>query len=355
MELIINLNKPEGITSQKITLKAKKILNAKKAGHTGTLDPSATGILLICLNRATRLASYFSSLDKEYRAVIKLGEATDTQDAEGNVIEKSDRIEVDRAALKNTLKSFMGKILQKPPMFSALKFKGKPLYKYAKKGIDIPRKLRKVQIHNIELLDISPPFVSIKVVCSKGTYIRTLSDDIGRKLGTVAHLFKLERTAVGPFNIKDAVRIEELNSLNLNHLHDPVRKNALLPKGACPVGQEALLPNGTCPVGQEALLPKGTCPVGQEALLPNGIYTMDSALSWMPELKIKESLVRGVKNGIPIKISECHDFPDSSGMSHDILTAASGIKIKSPEGQLIAIGSFLAGNKVIKTDVVFSA
>lgn len=328
MDLVININKPEGITSQKITLKVKKILNAKKAGHTGTLDPSATGILLICLNSATRLASYFSSLDKEYRAVIKLGEATDTQDAEGNVIEKSDRIAVDRTALKNTLKSFTGKILQKPPMFSALKFKGKPLYKYARKGIDIPRKPRKVQIHNIELLDINFPFVSFKVVCSKGTYIRTLSDDIGKKLGIGAHLFELERTGVGPFNIKDAVRVEELNSLNLNHLQYPVRKKALLPKGACPVGQEALL--------------------------PNGIYTVDSALSWMPELKIKEPLVRGVKNGIPVKISECHDFPDSSGMSYEDLMSASGIRIKSPEGRLLAIGSFLAGRKVIKTDVVFS-
>lgn len=328
MDLVININKPEGITSQKITLKVKKILNAKKAGHTGTLDPSATGILLICLNNATRLASYFSSLDKEYRAVIKLGEATDTQDAEGNVIEKSGRIAVDRSALKNTLKSFTGKILQKPPMFSALKFKGKPLYKYARKGIDIPRKPRKVQIHNIELLDINFPFVSFKVVCSKGTYIRTLSDDIGKKLGIWAHLFELERTAVGPFNIKDAVRIEELNPVSILTSDSETSRSELS---------------------------KGACPVGQEALLPNGIYTMDSALFWMPELKIKESLVRGVKNGIPIKISECHDFPDSSGMSHEDLMAASGIRIKSPEGQLLAIGSFLAGKEVIKTDVVFSA
>jgi tRNA pseudouridine55 synthase len=320
MDLIINLNKPEGITSQDATLKVKKILKAKKAGHSGTLDPTATGILLICTNRATRLASYFSSLDKEYKAVIKLGEATDTQDAQGNVIKKSNRVEVDKTVIKNTLKSFEGKIIQKPPMFSALKYKGKPLYKYAKKGIDIPRKSREVHIHRIKLLNINLPFVGLMTVCSKGTYIRTLCDDIGKKLGIGAHLFKLERTAIGPFKIKDAMSIEELNSLNLNHLQYPVRKKALLPKGACPVGQEALL--------------------------PNGIYTIDSALSWMPELKIKKSLVKGVKNGIPIKISDCPDFSDD-------LKTATGIKLKSPDGEFLAVGSFLAGKNVVKMDVVF--
>lgn len=302
MDLIINLNKPKGITSQDATLKVKKILKAKKAGHTGTLDPTATGILLICINKATRLASYFSSLDKEYKALIKLGEATDTLDAQGNVIKKSDRIRVDETVIKNTLKSFEGKILQRPPMFSALKYKGTPLYKYAKKGIDIPRKPRKVHIHHIELLNINLPFVSFMTVCSKGTYIRTLCDDIGKKLGIGAHLFELERTAIDPFKIKDAMSIEELSP-------DPIKNRS--------------------------------------------IYTMDSALSWMPELKIKESLVKGVKNGTPIKISDCPDFLDSSGTSRNDLMTAAGIKIKSPDGEFLAVGSFLAGKNVVKMDVVF--
>jgi tRNA pseudouridine55 synthase len=309
MDLIINLNKPEGITSQDATLKVKKILKAKKAGHSGTLDSTATGVLLICINRATRLASYFSSRDKEYKAVIKLGEATDTQDAQGNVIKKSNRIEVDETVIKNTLKSFEGKIIQRPPMFSALKYKGKPLYKYAKRGIDIPRKPREVHIHRIEFLNINLPFVGFMTVCSKGTYIRTLCDDIGKKLGIGAHLFKLERTAIGPFKIKDAMSIEELNSLNLNHLQYPVRKKAS--------------PSPS-----------------------NGVYTIDSALSWMPELKIKKSLVKGVKNGIPIKISDCPDFSDD-------LKTATGIKLKSPDGEFLAVGSFLAGKNVVKMDVVF--
>lgn len=309
MDLIINLNKPKGITSQDATSKVKKILKAKKAGHTGTLDPGATGVLLVCINKATRLAPYLSSLDKEYKAVMKLGETTDTQDADGNIIEKSDGIEVDEITIKNTLKTFKGKILQRPPMFSALKYKGRPLYKYAKRGIDIPRKPRTVNIHHIKLLNINLPFVSIETVCSKGTYIRTLCDDIGKKLGIGAHLFKLERTAIGPFNIRDSLSIEDLVDIAHQRGINPVRKKAPLE-------------------------------------LSNGVYTMDTALSWMPELKIKESLIKGVKNGAPIKINH---YPDL----HDDLKTAIGIRIKSPDGELLAIGSFSADNNIIRMDVVF--
>ncbi len=295
MDLVINLNKPEGITSQEATSNVKNLLKAKKAGHTGTLDPAATGILLVCINRATRLASYFSSLDKEYRSVMKLGEATDTQDAQGNIIQKSDRIEVTETEIKNAVKSFEGKILQNPPMFSALKYKGKPLYKYAKKGIDIPRKPRNVYIHHIELLNIDIPFVSIMTVCSKGTYIRTLCDDIGKKLGIGAHLVKLERTAVGPFRLRDAVSFE-----NLDHASPESR----------------------------------------------GVFSMDGALSWMPELTIEESLVKSVRNGTPLKIKDCPGFPDSR-MIDD------GIKIKSPDGEFLAVGSFFKGGNTLKMEVVF--
>lgn len=301
MDLIINVNKPKGITSQGATSQVKKILTAKKAGHTGTLDPTATGVLLICINKATRLASYISALDKEYKTIMKLGEVTDTQDTEGSVIEKTDRIEVNRTQIENALKSFEGETLQRPPMFSAIKYKGKPLYKYARKGIDIPRESRKVHIRNIELLSIELPFVSFKTICSKGTYIRTLCNDIGKKLGTGAHLFELERTAIGRFNIND--------SLSFVALADIV-------KAAPPE-------------------------------ISNGVHSMDNALSWMPDLKIKESLVKAVKNGSPINTSLFTDFPE------DLKTAV-GIKIKSPDGKFLAVGRFSTGKNVVKMDVVFT-
>jgi tRNA pseudouridine55 synthase len=303
MDLIFNLNKPKGITSQEATTEIKKIFKAKKAGHTGTLDPSATGVLLVCINRATRLASYFSSLKKEYKAVLKLGETTDTQDAQGTVIERSEQIEVDEPSLKNVLKSFRGEIFQKPPMFSALKHKGRPLYKYAHRGIDIPRKPRAVHIDLIELLDINLPYASIMVLCSKGTYIRTLCDDIGKKLGCGAHLFKLERTAIDSFSTKDSLTIGEIRAIRTD--------------------------SGS----------------GQTPYAHSGIYTMNDALSWMPELKIKDSQVRHVMNGNPIK-------PNATEQTH-ILKTAEGIKIKSSEGELLAIGSYLAEKNMIKMDVVF--
>ncbi|HDZ61975.1 MAG TPA: tRNA pseudouridine(55) synthase TruB [Nitrospirae bacterium] len=319
MDLIINLNKPPGITSQDAVTKVKKLLKAKKAGHAGTLDPSATGVLLVCLNRATRLASYFSSLDKEYRAVIKLGEATDTQDAEGNVIEKCDKIEVTEAEIKSTLSSFTGDIQQEPPMFSALKHKGKPLYKYARKGITIARKPREIRIDSIDLHEVNLPYAEFVVRCSKGTYIRTLCNDIGKKLGVCGHLFKLERTAIGPFRVSDAVDFDGLDNDS--------------GKGACPVGQDALRPNGMYPFRKPGFLPKG-------------MYTMDSALSWMPDCAISESQGKAVSNGAPLSINDC------SGLS-DNITEGMPIKVKSPDGTLIAVGSFQPHKKIIKMDVVF--
>ncbi|UCF87287.1 MAG: tRNA pseudouridine(55) synthase TruB [Nitrospiraceae bacterium] len=306
MDFVINLNKPKGITSQEATTNVKKILRAKKAGHTGTLDPAATGVLLICTNRATRFASYFSELNKQYSAVMKLGETTDTQDAEGTVIEKKDTIEVDEITLKKTLQFFLGKVLQTPPMFSALKFRGKPLYKYAHKGLDIPRKPREVIIHSLELQDMNFPFVRFTVICSKGTYIRTLCHDIGRQLGTGAHLFELERTSIDVFSIQESLSIEELRTLR-----------------------------------------EGLSETGQSPQNFKGVYTLDSALSWMPELKVPYSRIKAVKNGNPIRELDGNGFPE-------VLKTAPGIKIKSPEGELLAVGSFISCNNEIKMDVVLA-
>ncbi len=300
MDIVINLNKPKGITSQDAVTAVKKILNVKKAGHSGTLDPSATGILLVCVDKATKLASYFSSLDKEYIAVMKLGEATDTQDSCGNIIEKADKVNVQEDEIKNALKLFKGRTLQKPPMFSALKHKGQPLYKFARKGVDIPREPREVHIRRIELLKIYLPFVSFRVLCSKGTYVRTLCDDIGRKLGTFAHLSELERSAIGPFGIKDAVSLDEIQ--------DQV----------------------------------------QSQNISKGIYSMDAALSWMPEIKVKEPVIKNVRNGNPIKMNDCLEIPVN-------LNAGDSVKIKSPQSEFLAIGSLIEDyKKTFRMDIVFA-
>jgi tRNA pseudouridine55 synthase len=299
MDLIISLNKPKDITSQDAVTKIKKILKVKKAGHTGTLDPMATGLLLVCINRATRLASYFSPLDKEYRAVMKFGEATDTQDAYGKIVSKTERVEIDKGALEETIRSFQGKILQQPPMFSALKHEGEPLYKLARRGIEIDRKPREVFIHKIELLNVDLPFVTFRTVCSKGTYIRTLCDDIGKKLGVGAHLFALERTAIGQFQIGSSLTLEELMPLNI------------------------------------------TEPAGK------GVYTMDGALSWMPELKVHGPAIKAVTHGNPVRI-------DSTLELSDEYREAPGIRIKSSAGDLLAVGRFSAEQNLIKMDVVFA-
>ncbi|KPJ97971.1 MAG: hypothetical protein AMK71_12165, partial [Nitrospira bacterium SG8_35_4] len=284
MDLIINLNKPRDITSHDAVSQVKRILKAKKVGHAGTLDPLATGVLIICVNRATRLASYFSDQDKEYRAVMKLGETTDTQDAYGTVIEKKYPLDIDEENIKNALLSLKGTILQNPPMFSALKHKGTPLYKLARKGIEVERRAREITIREIELLDIDLPFVTFMTVCSKGTYIRTICDDVGKKLGTGAHLFQLERTAVGDFHISNSATIEELDA-------------------------------------------------DKEKIALKGIYSMDEALAWMPEVKINASLVGSVKNGAPLRVDQCNIS------SHD-LQSAKGIRIKSPENKLLAVGIY---------------
>jgi tRNA pseudouridine55 synthase len=298
MDLIINLNKTEGLTSQEATTEVKRILKARKAGHTGTLDPMATGVLLVCTNRATRLASYFSSLDKEYTAVMKLGETTDTQDSTGRTIKKTKFSDIERSKIEDLLISFKGRVRQIPPMFSALKHKGKPLYKYARRGEEVQRDCREVNIYDIELLDIDLPFVTFRVVCSKGTYIRTLCNDIGEQLGVGAHLYRLIRTAIGPFSIKDSISIDTLTE-------------------AYKTGLES-----------------------------RGIYRMDEALSWMPDLTISDDLVRSVKNGVPLRMDQVSPFTED-------MKSSDGIRIKSPDGRLLAIGSFFKPKRIIRMDVVF--
>lgn len=210
MHIIINLNKPSGISSRAAVTKVQRLLKAKKAGHAGTLDPQATGVLLICLNEATKVSRFLMDMQKQYKAKIKLGEKTDTYDAEGRTIAKKDISYLSEAELFDAVRSFKGPIKQKPPMYSAIKIDGNTLYKLARKGIEIERPDRAVHIYDIEITSIDMPYLDVAISCSKGTYIRSLCDDIGIKLGTGAHMARLERTAVGEFHINNSFSFEDL-------------------------------------------------------------------------------------------------------------------------------------------------
>jgi tRNA pseudouridine55 synthase len=212
MHTIINLNKPAGITSHRAVTEVRHLLKVKKAGHAGTLDPDACGVLLVCLNEATKITRFLMGMNKEYRAEIKLGERTDTFDASGQVTERKDFSKISETDLRRTVRTFTGPVIQKPPMYSAVKVGGKTLYRLARKGIEIDRPDRTVHISDINITSIDLPFFEVTIACSKGTYVRSLCDDIGLKLGTGAHMTKLERIAIGPFHIRDSASFDDLSA-----------------------------------------------------------------------------------------------------------------------------------------------
>jgi len=213
---VLLLDKPEGLSSNHALQRAKRALDARKAGHTGTLDPFATGLLVCCLGRATKLAGQLLDSDKGYVATISFGTETDSGDLTGNVVSTADEgfEAVTAEALQAILPEFRGDIEQIPPMHSALKRDGKPLYKYAREGIELERPPRAVTIHKLDVLSVTATEAVIDVVCSKGTYIRTLAQDIGRRLGCGAHLRALRRTRVGPFHIDQAIALETLQKMD---------------------------------------------------------------------------------------------------------------------------------------------
>ena len=212
---IIVINKPKNYTSHDVVAKVKKILKLKKVGHTGTLDPNATGVLPLLLNSGTKLSKYLINHDKEYEVTLKLGIKTDTLDSEGKILEER---KVDTTILQNTeniknvLNSFVGKQEQIPPIYSAIKVKGKKLYEYARSGEKVEVQARQIEIYNIELqeVDIEKQEIVFKVECSKGTYIRSLCEDIATRLGTIGYMKELNRTRVGSFRIEDSITLEEL-------------------------------------------------------------------------------------------------------------------------------------------------
>jgi len=200
---LLLLNKPAGMTSNQALQKVKRLLQARKAGHTGSLDPAATGMLPLCFGEATKICAYLLEADKTYRVTARLGEATDTGDADGQVIETAPVPTLDRADWQRLMSAFVGDTEQIPPMYSALKKDGKRLYELARKGEVVERKARPVRIEEIDLLEVSGTRLVFRVRCSKGTYIRTLVEDLARNAGTVAHTARLHRETVGSFRPED--------------------------------------------------------------------------------------------------------------------------------------------------------
>jgi tRNA pseudouridine55 synthase len=286
MNIIMNLNKPKGISSQQAVTLVKRIIGVKKAGHAGTLDPSATGVLLVCFGEATKITRFLADLDKEYIAVMKLGEKTDTLDAEGTVIKKVNDISLERKDIEEVLGGFTGTIRQTPPMYSAVKIGGKPLYSLARKGIEVERPERDVHIRRIALAEFAAPLLKITVLCSKGTYIRTLCDDIGAVLGVGAHITALQRTRIGEFTVNDSVTLEELEEMP---------KSKILAGGF------------------------------------RSLFGIDSALRHLGERTLTETEFMRARNGLPV---HCHETDPLSERF---------IRLRNPSGNLFAIGRIASG------------
>ena len=215
MDGLILINKQKGFTSHDVVNVIRKKLNTKKVGHTGTLDPNATGVLPILVGKATKISKYLMEHDKTYIATIKLGEKTDTGDSEGQVIEeKSIPADLKKEDINNTLQNFFGKQKQVPPMYSAIKINGKKLYEYAREGKEVKLEAREIEIYKIELLEYQNNKIKFEVECSKGTYIRTLCEDIAKKLGTVGYMEELQRTKVNNFRIEDSILLDDITLEN---------------------------------------------------------------------------------------------------------------------------------------------
>jgi len=260
---VLLLDKPTGISSNDALQKVKRIYFAEKAGHTGALDPLATGMLPICLGEATKFSQFLLDSDKRYVVIAKLGERTNTSDSDGEVVETRD-VNVTREQLEECIAKFRGTTDQVPSMFSALKYQGRPLYEYAREGIEVPRESRKITVYSIELLRFEGDEVEMEVHCSKGTYIRTITDDLGEMLGCGAHVTYLRRTGVAKYPYERMVTLEQLNEL-LEHAND------------------------------QGLPPKELLDV---LLLP-----MDTAVEDLPEVNMNAELTDMVQHGQPVQVA----------------------------------------------------
>ena len=234
---LLNINKPKGITSHDVVNRIRRLAHQRKVGHAGTLDPLATGVLLVCLGQATRLIEYLMGGRKQYRAIIHFGISTDTLDADGNVVAEADATHLTEADLRQVLPTFQGEIDQIPPIFSALKQGGQPLYKLARAGKTVTLQPRRVKIYSMGWVAWQPPELTLDVVCSPGTYIRSLARDLGEAVGTAAHLAELTRLASGDWSLPEAVPLAVLEQAVARdtaawqqYLHPPDRAVAHLPQ-----------------------------------------------------------------------------------------------------------------------------
>ena len=208
---ILIIDKPAGITSHDVVAKVRKALKTKKVGHTGTLDPLATGVLIVCVEKATKLVNYLTCDEKTYEVEMKFGIKTDTGDITGKIIDEDPNYDIDISIIKNTMNKFIGKQKQIPPMYSAIKINGKKLYELAREGIEIEREAREIEILDIRYIEWKNEILKYTVHCSKGTYIRSLCEDIAKELGTIGTMTNLRRIQSGEFQIKDAIKIEDIS------------------------------------------------------------------------------------------------------------------------------------------------
>ena len=215
MNGLLIINKPKGYTSHDVVNVLRKKLNTKKVGHTGTLDPNATGVLPILVGTATKISKYLVEHEKTYIATIELGKKTDTGDIEGKIIEESNLRNIEKNEVEEAIKSFFGKQIQIPPMYSSIKVNGKKLYEYAREGKTVEVKPREIEILDINLIEYENNEIKFNVRCSKGTYIRTLCEDIAKKLRTIGYMKELQRISVNEFNIENSILLEELENINI--------------------------------------------------------------------------------------------------------------------------------------------
>lgn len=244
IEGILNIDKPAGLTSHDVVNRVRRLAGLRRVGHTGTLDPLATGVLLVCIGRATRLAEYVEGLPKTYETVVRLGQSTNTYDAEGQITAERP-CTANQTDIEQALLPFHGRIQQRPPLYSAIKKGGQPLYKLARQGIEVELEPRTVHIYSLQQLDFSPPSLTLAITCSRGTYIRSLAHDLGQALGCGGHVAALRRTAVGPFSQATAVPLDHLTPDNLpSHLLPTDTAVAHLPRLTVDPAEALQLQNG---------------------------------------------------------------------------------------------------------------
>lgn len=301
MDGVLAVNKQAGWTSHDVVAKLRHLLGQTKVGHAGTLDPAATGVLPVLIGKGTRIAEYLVEWDKEYRAVLRLGETTDTQDATGTVLARESTERVTADAIRETAGQFRGAVSQVPPMYSAVKVAGVPLYKAARTGRTVAREPRTVHIHALDVLAIDGRDVTLSIVCSKGTYIRTLCSDIGAALGVGGHMLSLERRRVGPLTIDRALTVDET-------------------------------------AARYAL-----------GRLGDSFMSLDQALGRLPALVVNRQTAERVRHGVPVLVSEVMRWERVADSESE---RGVPTRIHDGEGRLLAIGKQSVQQESIKIEKV---